>query len=517
MAYPGSTRLLDDWFRDGLRRNPDGAALRVLDRVWTYAEVDRSATSWAAAVTSAVGRPAAVGIAAAKTPEAYIGFLAALYAGAAAVPLNPENPADRNRSALRAAGCTALIVDAAGAAQAAGLVAGTSVRAVVAPGGGPLPLPEGVAAPEADGDAAFTPPSRTADELAYLLFTSGSTGTPKGVPITHRNISTFFEVSLPRYAAGPEDRFSQVHETTFDLALCDLFPAWAAGACVCVLSRLQALDPGRWVREYGLTVWHSTPSLVRALQRHDWLAPGSIAGLRHSAFAGEPLLADTARYWHRAAGGCVIDNLYGPTEASMACTAYRWDPGRDDGSDVPIGWANEGTSLLVLDDRGRAGAAAGGLLVGGPQVFGGYLDPADDAGRFVEHGGRRWYRTGDRVRVRPDGALVHLGREDGQVKINGYRVELGEVEAALREVAGRDAVALAVPGGTGHLLVAYLLGGGEPDLVAVARTLAGRLPAYMLPKHVWWRPEPPLNAHGKVDRMRLFRAAEQASRRPVPE
>ncbi|MEU4447807.1 amino acid adenylation domain-containing protein [Actinosynnema sp. NPDC050801] len=512
MAHPGSTRLLDDWFRDGLRRNPGGPALRVFDRVLTYAEVDRSATAWAAAITSAVGRPTAVGVVASKTPEAYIGFLAALYAGAAVVPLHPENPVRRNRSVLLAAGCQAVIVDPAGAARTAELVTGTAVAAVLAPSG-PVDVPAGVAAPAVDADAAFTPPDRSADDLAYVLFTSGSTGRPKGVPITHRNISTFLEVSLPRYDAGTDDRFGQVHETTFDLALCDLFPAWASGACVCVLSSLQALDPVRWVREYGLTVWHSTPSLVRALQLRDALRPGSLAGLRHTGFSGEPLSVDTARYWRRAASGGVIDNLYGPTEASVAVTAHRWDPDGDEVGDVPVGRANDGTSLLVVDGAGNAGAEVGGLLVRGPQVFAGYLDPADDAGRFATRDGVRWYRTGDRVRVRPDGALVHLGREDDQVKVNGYRVEPGEVEVALREVAGVDAVALAVPGGTGHVLVAYLLGGDEPDHLAVARALADRLPAYMLPRHLWWWPEPPLSAHGKVDRTGLL---AEAGRRLAP-
>ncbi|WP_462186305.1 MULTISPECIES: AMP-binding protein [unclassified Frankia] len=492
LAHQGSTRLLDDWFRDGLRRNRDGPALRVLDRFWTYAEVDRGAAAWAATTP----------------PEAYIGFLAALYAGAAVVPLNPENPVRRNAAVLRAAGCEALIVDPAGAAQAAELVAGASLAALLSPSSPVVVprdvVPRGVAVPTVVEDADFVRPDRSPDELAYVLFTSGSTGVPKGVPITHRNISTFIEVSLPRYDVGPDDRFSQIHETTFDLALCDLFPAWATGACVCVLSRLQALDPVRWVREYGLTVWHSTPSLVRALRLRDALCAGSLGGLRHSAFAGEQLPVDAARYWYQAMGDGVVDNLYGPTEASMACTAYRWHPDNGDVGTVPIGWPNEGTSLLVVDEAGRAGAQVGSLLVDGPQVFAGYLDPADDAGRVVERDGRRWYRTGDRIRVRADGALVHLGREDNQVKINGYRVELGEVEAALARVAGVDVVALTVPGGAGQVLVAYLLGGREPDLVAVARALADVLPGHMLPRHVWWQPEPPLNAHGKVDRMLLF-------------
>ncbi|CAM5458502.1 D-alanine--D-alanyl carrier protein ligase [Streptomyces violaceorubidus] len=172
----------------------------------------------------------------------------------------------------------------------------------------------------------------------------------------------------------PEDRFSQVHETTFDLAMCDIFPAWAGGACVCVLSRLQALDPARWVRRYGLTVWHSTPSLARGLQRADRLAPGSLAGLRQSVFAGEPLHVDTARYWQRAAPDGVLDNIYGPTELTIACTAFRWHPGQDlsdpgYGATVPIGVANTGMEAMLLGPDGSPADGTGELVMtGAPDV-----------------------------------------------------------------------------------------------------------------------------------------------------
>ncbi|MFG2635902.1 AMP-binding protein [Streptomyces sp. NPDC048362] len=512
--------MLHDWFADGLARNPDGPALRILDRSWTYTEVDGTARAWAAAIHG-LGEPGApVAVLASKTPEAYLGLLAALYAGAPAVPLNPENPVARNASVLRAAGCGAVIAAPDATGRLAPLLESAPVHVVLAPrterAALPAKLPTAVGGarvltadelPDPAATPDWRPPDGTPDDIAYILFTSGSTGMPKGVPVSHGNASAFLAASLPRYAVRPHDRFSQVHETTFDLAMCDIFPAWAGGACVCVLSRLQALDPARWVRRYGLTVWHSTPSLARGLQRADRLAPGNLTGLRQSVFAGEPLLVDTARYWQRAAPDGVLDNIYGPTELTIACTEFRWDPGLDlsspqYGATVPIGRPNDGMEAMLLAPDGSPAEGTGELVMTGPQMFRGYLDPREDEGRFLEHDGRRWYRTGDQVRATPHG-WVHLGRKDAQVKINGYRVEVGEVEAALRDTSGGDAVvfALDAPGGT--RLVAYLLGDTEPDTAGLAERLADRLPPYMLPRHLWWLPDAPLNAHGKTDRSRL--------------
>lgn len=196
----------------------------------------------------------------------------------------------------------------------------------------------------------------------------------------------------------------------------------------------------------------------------DRLPAGSLAGLRLSAFAGERLLTETARYWARAATNAVIDNIYGPTEAAVAVTAYRWDPARDADAAVPIGWPHAGTTLLILDEHDRPVTrdGTGELYIGGAQVFAGYLEPAHDSGWFRWLDGRCWYRTGDQVRVRRDGALLHLWRNDSQVKVNGYRVELGEIEAALHAVAGTDAVAFAIDTPTGPVLTACVLGGAEP-------------------------------------------------------
>ncbi|MFJ1792901.1 AMP-binding protein [Kitasatospora griseola] len=509
---------LHAWFLDGLAVNPDGPALRLNGRSWTYTELHRTACDWAGALIAGCGgRPRRVGVLASKTEEAYLGFLAALYAGATAVPLGPEYPVERNRAVVAAAGLDAIVVDAAGAAQVTGLAPAAPVRVcltgsaeVAAALRESAVLDGAVVVP--DGSTPAEPLDDGVDRLAYILFTSGSTGLPKGVPIRHGNIGAFLTAVLPRYEIGPQDVFSQVYELTFDLSMFEVWAAWASGACLTVLNRVQALAPERVAVRRGITFWTSTPSLAAAVQSRGVLAAGALPGLRYTMFCGEPLPVETARHWSSLAPNAVIDNLYGPTELAVACTGHRLDPAAGDaGPDraVPIGRPFPGVRHLLLED-GEVSGTVGELCVAGPQRFDGYLDPASDAGRFVDLDGERWYRTGDRVRQDGDG-LVHLGRIDGQVKVRGYRIEVGEVERAVRRAApGLDAAVFAVPGPGGEVLAGFVIGRAELDAAAVLKQLAELLPPYMLPGQLWPLAAAPLNPNGKIDRMAL---REEAVRR----
>ncbi|MBD9732355.1 amino acid adenylation domain-containing protein [Streptomyces sp. H28] len=499
--------LLDQWFDRGRSLAPDGPALCVAGRTLTYDALDREVSALAGPL-AADGRRR-VGILAARGVTACAGFLAALRAGACAVPLAPDAPPDRLAAVAAAARLDAVVADASGAA-------GLSTLLPLLGGAGAVLTPD---LPDPPRGAPFRrpgppgpvhAPARHPDDLAYLMFTSGSTGTPKGVPVRHRNVSAFVGAALDRHAFGPGDRFSQIHELTFDLSMSELFLAWGSGACLHVLNRLQALAPAR-LSGRRITVWHATPSLAASLRIAGRLGPGSLPDIRTTLFCGEPLTTGIARAWQAAAPGSVIDNLYGPTEAAVACTGHLWDAADDapDDATVPIGKPFPGVHALVVDEDGTP-ADTGELCLRGAQVFSGYLDPAEDEGRFLDHAGRRWYRTGDRVRRGPGGGLVHLGRADSQVKVQGYRVELGEVAAALRAAApGAEVAVLTVGAATGPQLVACLMGGEPVTQAEVLGRAARRLPAYMMPRLLWWVPAPVLNANGKVDRPYLRRVAER--------
>jgi amino acid adenylation domain-containing protein len=356
------------------------------------------------------------------------------------------------------------------------------------------------------------------DDPAYLLFTSGSTGIPKGVAVTHANVRAFLDAVAERYDFTEDDRFSQTFNLTFDLSVFDMFAAWESGACVCCPSDKTLLNPADFIRRSRLTVWFSVPSIAVFMRRLRVLKPTSFPTLRWSLFCGEALPAAVAHEWAVAAPSSTVENLYGPTEATIACTAYRWDPQHSPEESelgiVPIGRPLGAMSTLVAGDGLREVPAGetGELLLSGPQVVGGYWqDEGATARAFISVDGRSFYRTGDRVR-RPDGnrPLLYLGRLDNQIKVLGHRVELGEVEAAIREETGIDAVAAVgwPRSPTGAAGIAAFVGDTEVDVGALKERLAARLPDYMVPRELRLLAELPLNANGKWDRGVLIRLLE---------
>ncbi|MFD9965306.1 AMP-binding protein [Amycolatopsis sp. NPDC058986] len=493
-------------FLRGLAKSPDGVAVRVGPVSMTYARAHELASCWAGALVRADAR--VVGVLAAKGVTAYAGILAALYAGAAVVPLRPDFPVARTRQMLDASGATALIVDEANVAALPALLAGKDDVAVLAPESEPDSGTVLVADPRYRLDQ---PRKAGPDDPAYLLFTSGSTGRPKGVVITHGNAGHYFGLLDARYDFTPDDVFSQTFDLNFDCSLFDLFCAWGAGATAAVIPPQSYRELPRYLAEHGVTVWFSTPSVIDLVRRTEGLADGGMPGLRWSFFAGEALKCRDADDWQRAAPGSTVENLYGPTELTITVAAHRWS---EDSAAlsvngvVPIGELNGGHDHLLLVDDGGFADDEGELCVTGPQLTPGYLDPADERGRFLEHDGRRWYRTGDRVRRIGDGELAYLGRLDSQVQVQGWRVELAEVEQALRACGAHDAVTLGVAGDNGTELFAFYL--GEPiATMTLVRRLRELLPEGTIPKHYRNLAEFPLNANRKVDRLALAAKAAE--------
>ncbi|MFD1661064.1 amino acid adenylation domain-containing protein [Streptomyces caeni] len=503
---------------------PDHVALTVGRRDYTYEETAATARRWAAALVETVaGPPRRVGVFAHRSEVGYLGVAAALFAGAAFVPLNRKFPVGRTLTMLERADVDAVLADAASAAQLPELLRQLPYRPVVL-----LPDARRSEVPGLDGHrvldatdlAGFTAPATlpepAADDPAYLLFTSGSTGVPKGVPVTHANVRAFLDTNQDRYRLTPDDRLTQTFDQTFDLSVFDLFMAWENGARVCSMDPIELLAPFTYLERNGITVWFSVPSVAAVLRRRGVLRPGSMPTLRWSLFCGEALPRATAEEWQAAAPYSTVENLYGPTELTIACTAYRWDPATSPAEcvhdNVPIGRPYPGLDALVVDERlaDVPEGEPGELCLAGPQTTPGYWRaPELTAQRYFERAGRTYYRTGDLVR-RLNGQYVCLGRNDQQVKIGGHRVELGEIEAVLRRAGALEAVALQWPdAGT---ITAVVSGAGDP--AALSDACAAGLPAYMVPRSVQVVGEMPVNANGKVDRPALCRWLEQ--RTPGP-
>ncbi|KIF77582.1 peptide synthetase [Streptomyces sp. 150FB] len=512
-------RTLYESFAASVAEFPDHMALEVgADRL-TYQELHEAAERIAAGlITAADGVPRRVGLLAERGVLAYAGYLAVQLLGATVVPLNPAFPAARNAAIVTAGDLDLVLAEATGQE--------TKALALPAP---VVPLTR--TPTTADGNGIPAPGPAGPESIAYVLFTSGSTGTPKGVPIRHSNVSAYLSHVIPRYELGPGSRVSQTFDLTFDLSVFDMFAAWGSGATLVVPTRRDLMAPVRWAAEAGLTHWFSVPSLVSFARRMRALKPGCLPALRWSLFCGEPLTLQQAEAWAAAAPKSTLENLYGPTELTISCAEFRlprdvaeWP--RPANGTVPIGALYPGLAHLVLDAEGRP-ADDGELVVRGPQRFPGYLDPRNNADRFLLHDGAtgtsvphsgdapitddHWYRTGDRV-TRRDGHLTHLGRMDQQVKIRGYRIELGEIEALLREQSGvRDAIVIAVPDTLGDLSLEAICTGPDPQPEQILSDLRSRIPEYMIPRSVTVFDELPLNINGKIDRKTV--AAMIAGRR----
>lgn len=500
----GGQRTMYDWFAASAAAGPARVALDLGGAELTYGELAELAARVAGLLVRRTGGvPSRVGLLSARNVLAYAGYLAVQRLGATVVPLNPAFPSARSATIAHLAELDAVLVDRDAAPEL-----DVSVP-VVRLSDGDVPTLPAADLPESRADATDT---------AYILFTSGSTGAPKGVRIRHRNVNAYLEHVIPRYVTGPGARLSQFFDLTFDPSVYDMFTAWGSGSTLVVPTRGDLLSPVRFVIERGVTHWNSVPSVISLALRMRKLVPASMPTLRWSLFCGEPLTVQQAEAWATAAPDSVLENIYGPTEMTVTCTEYRLPAQRHDwphppNGTVPIGTVYSELEHLVLDERGRP-ASEGELCLRGPQRFPGYLDPADNTTRFLTFDGTQatecdgsipltddhWYRTGDRV-AHHDDELVHLGRLDHQVKVRGYRVELGEVEAVLRAQPDvTDAVVLAVAAHNGEVNLVAAYTGTQDNEEELFAALSTRLPGYMVPHTLTAFTAFPLNQNGKIDR-----------------
>jgi amino acid adenylation domain-containing protein len=515
-------------FLESVERYPERPALEVNGSAITYHDLAQLAKRLAAAVQEATPANAVplTAVFCYRSQAAYAGVLAALLAGHGYVPLNRTFPAERTRFMLAKADCAVVIVDQASERQLPDVLQGVGRQmTIICPDRSDVtdlaarfPMHRVIGNHDLPSAETWNRPGLDADAIAYLLFTSGSTGEPKGVMVTHSNVNHYLAFASDRYRITNEDRLSQTFDLTFDLSVHDMFMAWKAGACLCCPNQKQLIKPGGYIVESRLTVWFSVPSTALFMQRLGELSEGAYPNLRLSLFCGEALPVTIAQQWSKAAPNSVVENIYGPTELTIACTYYRWEPDRSpaeaENGIVPIGETFPAMEPLIVDET-LAESNEGELLVTGPQRTPGYWRAEEKTRRAHVAVPKRdgiYYRTGDRVRrTPPGGPMVYLGRMDGQVKVTGHRVELGEIEAALRTASANDAVvALAWPVSEGRADgVEAFVQAEAVDAEAVTQQLRKMLPGYMVPRHIHALARFPLNANGKFDRIALRKTLEK--------
>ncbi|QRO01823.1 amino acid adenylation domain-containing protein [Archangium violaceum] len=481
-------------------RTPERVALVATDRTLTYGELLAESRALSARLRArGVGRGHRVGVCLERTSLLPVALLGVLGTGASYVPLDPRFP--RERLDLMAEDAKLkLTLTERGCVERVGLAAGERLLLDE-----PAEMGESVAGPGPSG----------LDE-AYVLYTSGSTGRPKGVSVHHGALANFLRSMAEAPGLTAEDVLVAITTLSFDIAALELYLPLLVGARVVLATREEAQDAWRLaerLEQTGATVMQATPTTWRMLLDSGWTNPRRLMQL----CGGEPLPSDLA--WRLVATGGVLWNLYGPTETTVWSTVEPILPG---GGRPTVGRPILNTSIHVLDRNLEPVpvGVTGEVYIGGEGVARGYVGrPELTAERFVpdpfsDRPGARLYGTGDVGRLRDDGRLELLGREDSQVKIRGHRIEVGEVEAALRsEAVVRDAAVVARESSAGGLrLVGYVVArpGESLDPEALRRALEARLPGYMVPSAFVVLSALPMTLNNKVDRKALPPPPEEA-------
>ncbi|MEG5263209.1 non-ribosomal peptide synthetase [Pseudomonas sp. JDS28PS106] len=475
----------------------------------SYAELNKAANRLGHALIDAgVGFDQPVALLAERGLDLLGMIVGAFKAGAGYLPLDPALPDARLSGVIVQSRAPVLVCEIACLAQAEKLLA--SIDMAVRP---QLLVWEDVQRGEHgdDNPQRYSAP----DNLAYVIFTSGSTGQPKGVMVEQRGMLNNQLSKVPYLDLTEQDVIAQTASQSFDISVWQFLAAPLFGARVDIVPNDIARDPRALldhVREQGITVLESVPSLITGLLAED---TASLDGLRWMLPTGEAMPPELARQWLERYPRVGLVNAYGPAECSDDVAFFRVDPASTHGAYLPIGTPTDNNRLYVLDDSLELVpiGAVGELCVAGTGVGRGYVgDPRRSVPVFVPDPfgapGERLYRTGDLARRRADGVVEYVGRTDYQVKIRGYRIELGEIEAALLRHSGvQDSVVTALDG----QLVAYVCLGSailsEHDSQLVRDQLKAHLkqslPDYMVPTHLVLLDAMPRTPNGKLDRKAL--------------
>jgi amino acid adenylation domain-containing protein len=492
--FPAATECVHELFERQAQRTPDAVVLVDGRRSVCYAELDQWANRVARRLSdNGVGPGDVVAVRAGRSPELAVAALAVLKAGGAYLPLDLRQPEARREFMLSDAGA----------------------RVMLTAGGADEPVPSHVAEVpiedlRSETSAPSSPPTVPADpnRIAYIIYTSGSTGQPKGVEVPHRGLANLSVWHNAYFEITGRDRGAWLASVGFDASMWELWPYLIAGASLAIADEETRRDlpelPG-WLAAQQVTVCHMTPPEVQAI----------FAGPQRRELTVRVLLTGGDRLHVRPPADAPFRffNNYGPTESSVISTVAPVQA-EDDGSAPAIGTPIDNVSTYVLDQWGGLVdvGVPGELYIGGAGLAAGYLGRPDLTNeRFLPNpfGAGRLYRTGDIVRWNRKHSLEFIGRRDAQVKVRGYRVELAEIEIALRRLPGvRQAVAVAhETADGGKRLTAYVVGDRPEN--ADLNVLRAQLPEYMIPSVIVPLSELPLNVNGKVDRNQFPELAAQ--------
>jgi amino acid adenylation domain-containing protein len=480
-------------------------AICIEGRLHSYDELRSRSLCIQHEIESAVDQPL-IGVVAGNNFDTYAAILAILRAGRGFVPINPHHPEARNQKIIADAGLKTILIPEP---RLRNQFAASSLLKIVV-------------TEEATLESASPAAMPGAETIAYLLFTSGSTGAPKGVPITRANLCAFLDsLTATGFGFTSSDRVLQMFDLTFDFSIASYLAPLSCGASVYTLPSGTAkfTEVYRLLDSERLTVAPMVPSVLSHLR--PYFSEVHLPDLRLTILCGETLLVDLANEWMHCAPISRMTNFYGPTEGTVFAMIYEWSP--DEGRSkslngiVSIGRPMPENISIVVDRELNPVpvGAIGELCLAGPQITPGYwLDPLRNAQSFfellVQNGKQRFYRTGDMVVADSQGDHLFRGRIDTQIKIQGFRVELGEIEFHAREVtAGHACVVIHRVQASGRSDFSLVVENYPGDLKSVISALRVRIPPYMVPTRAMCVEKLPLNTNGKIDRLALRHRLEE--------
>jgi amino acid adenylation domain-containing protein len=459
----------------------DRNAFCIDDVYYTYGQLSALVRRIRAKMARAGGsRTGTVGIVTTNTIDTYASIIACWSSGYAYVPLHPTNPEERTRTIIKEAGVDLVLDPAAGQEEL------TSEPATDLP----VVIPDD-------------------DQLLYILFTSGSTGVPKGVPITYKNVRTFVDsYHALGFECDASDRFLQMFDLTFDVSVASYLIPLLMGACTYTVPAegIKYMNVFRLIQKYQVTFASIVPSIINYLK--PYFSEISLPYLRYCVLTAEASNLKVVQEWARCLPNGQVINLYGPTEATIWCVGYFYDDSRPKAYNemLIIGKPFRNVDVLIVDERGNevARGEKGEMLVAGGQITPGYINNEErNRTAFIIKGGQRYYNTGDVCYVDEDGDIYYCGRADHQVKIQGFRIELSEIEVAARQLFSLNTAAVVYRNALGVQQIGLFIESYAGEVESVRDALGKKLPYYMIPSTIKVVDSLPYNNSGKIDRVHL--------------